>query len=402
MQQQSSRTGHAMAADVRTKGDYPVNETMTAYGVDAPHFRLALRIPHDPDAADHRWPGRWPYLSGLEMPALDTAPGCARAHVRALLREWKADNAVAEDALLVLSELMTNAVATTHRQATPAPVRLWMLGDGVSVLVLVWDATMPPPVPAPAAADAEHGRGLAIVAALSARWGWYFPAEQPGGKVVWALLQTAGPPDRRPALTSRTAHPHPQRRAVEKGTPGLITRRVPVRRVPPGPAERRVVPALARPRGQEAARRREGPNSAPHWRRARDRKEQPVSHATAPGDREDAAVRAACPGRRQCICQEDPGNGPCECALPVTREQVGRLRAYASQHPERAFIMSELAGEWMSALVDFLPPGTDGEDPVLAWMSAPCTLPPAADLRASADLEALLDMLDAPPAAALS
>jgi len=85
--------------------------------------------------------------------------------------------------------------------------------------------------------------------------------------------------------------------------------------------------------------------------------------------------------------------------VPVTREQVGRLHAYADQHPERAFIMSELEGAWMSALADFLPPGPDEEDRVLAWMSAPCALPPDADLRSSADLGELLDMLGAPPAA---
>lgn len=53
----------------------------------------------------------------------------------------------------------------------------------------------------------------------------------------------------------------------------------------------------------------------------------------------------------------------------------------------------------MSALADFLPPGPDEEDRVLAWMSAPCALPPDADLRSSADLGELLDMLGAPPAA---
>jgi hypothetical protein len=51
-----------------------------------------------------------------------------------------------------------------------------------------------------------------------------------------------------------------------------------------------------------------------------------------------------------------PGNAPCDCALPVTREQAGRLHAYASQHPERVVIMSELQGRWIGALLDFLPP----------------------------------------------
>jgi hypothetical protein len=119
-----------------------------------------------------------------------------------------------------------------------------------------------------------------------------------------------------------------------------------------------------------------------------------MSHATAPESREAADLR------RQCICQEAPGNRPCACPRPVTREQAGWLRAYSAGHPERAVIMSELTGEWMSALTAFLPPGEDSEDRVLAWMGDPYELPPAADLRSSADLGTLLDMLGASPAAA--
>jgi anti-sigma regulatory factor (Ser/Thr protein kinase) len=160
----------------------------------APRFTAALRIPRDPAATDHRWPDQWPRRSELELAALETAPGCARAHARAVLWEWKASDTSADDALSVVSELVTNAVTSTREHRVPAPVRLWMLGDGATVLILVWDATMPAPVPVPAAPEAEHGRGLAIVEGLSARWGWYFPAGQPGGKVVWALMPPAGPP----------------------------------------------------------------------------------------------------------------------------------------------------------------------------------------------------------------
>jgi hypothetical protein len=124
-----------------------------------------------------------------------------------------------------------------------------------------------------------------------------------------------------------------------------------------------------------------------------------VTQAAVPASPEGTAVQLSAAARRQCICQEDPDDGPCEHAAPVTREQVARLRAYATAHPERAFIMSEITGEWLSALADFLPPGADAEDRVLAWMRAPDELPPAADLRASADLAALLDKLGAPPAA---
>jgi hypothetical protein len=122
-----------------------------------------------------------------------------------------------------------------------------------------------------------------------------------------------------------------------------------------------------------------------------------VTSTTTPGDKGPAAVTA----RRQCICQEDPGNGTCDCALPVTREQAGRLYAYASQHPERVVIMSEPQGAWMSALLDFLPPAPDGQDRVIAWMSDPRALPPAAGLLSSADLGDLLDLLGAPPAPAM-
>ncbi len=33
--------------------------------------------------------------------------------------------------------------------------------------------------------DVEKGRGLLLVEAVSARWGWYFPPDA-DGKVVWA------------------------------------------------------------------------------------------------------------------------------------------------------------------------------------------------------------------------
>lgn len=127
-----------------------------------------------------------------------------------------------------------------------------------------------------------------------------------------------------------------------------------------------------------------------------------MTSTTAPGDRDAAAISAANAARRQCVCQEDPANGPCACALPVTREEVGWLRAYAVQHPERVIILSETEGAWMSALLDFLPSGADDAERVLAWMSAPYALPPAAGLRSSTSLGELLDMLGAPAPTAKS
>jgi len=131
----------------------------------------------------------WPRREYLELRALDTAPGKARAHVVDVLREWRLTE-LAEAAELVASELVTNSVLATRAAGWPGrqpPVRLWLLGDDASVLVLVWDALSASPAPGEAAIDDESGRGLAIVAALSQAWDSY-PDSTLGGKVTWALI----------------------------------------------------------------------------------------------------------------------------------------------------------------------------------------------------------------------
>jgi hypothetical protein len=98
----------------------------------------------------------------------------------------------------------------------------------------------------------------------------------------------------------------------------------------------------------------------------------------------------------KCICQEEAGAAPCDCATPVTREQVDRLRTYLTTNTTRTVIYSELANEWMAALDAFLPVGPD---PLEAWLIDPYNLPPAADLQHASGLGALLDMLGAPAVA---
>jgi hypothetical protein len=85
--------------------------------------------------------------------------------------------------------------------------------------------------------------------------------------------------------------------------------------------------------------------------------------------------------------------------MPVTREQVGRLRAYVALQPDRAVAYSKLADEWLAVLHSFLP---TSDDPILTWLQAPFDVPPTADLHHASDLGTLLDMLGAPPAAVLS
>jgi hypothetical protein len=163
-----------------------------AHSARAPRYTPAPPpVPRDPATPDHRWPDRWPLCSYLELAALDTAPGSARAHAGAVLWEWKLA-AIADEAALIVSELVTNAMLAARAAPRPDPVRMWMLGGmEAGVMFLVWDATEPAPVLEVATPDAEHGRGLTLVDALSARWGYYHPAERPYGKVVWAALPAA-------------------------------------------------------------------------------------------------------------------------------------------------------------------------------------------------------------------
>jgi hypothetical protein len=111
---------------------------------------------------------------------------CARAHVRQLLWEWGRAE-LAGDAGIVVSELVTNAVvATAGLRPTVAPLLVWLGSDTRCVLAAVADASPRPPVRLDTSPDAEGGRGLALVAAFSSRWGWH-PATAAGlVKVVWA------------------------------------------------------------------------------------------------------------------------------------------------------------------------------------------------------------------------
>ena len=93
------------------------------------------------------------------------------------------------DAMSIAAELVGNAV----RHAVPLPggvVRVaWHLLVGGGLLIKVTDggsANANAPMIRPPSADAVDGRGLAIVAALSRRWG----VDRDGlGQCVWAELR---------------------------------------------------------------------------------------------------------------------------------------------------------------------------------------------------------------------
>lgn len=150
----------------------------------------------------------WPMSSVLPpMGALTSAPGTARAQVRAVLGGWGLAE-LTEDCVLVLSELATNAVEASTGPAGRLlyvngrmPVlRVCLFSDGVRLLIEVWDQATGFPALRRPASDAEAGRGLHLVDGLTGgRWGW-----QPGhgpAKVVWAeLTSELADPERDKAL----------------------------------------------------------------------------------------------------------------------------------------------------------------------------------------------------------
>ncbi|WP_316526780.1 ATP-binding protein [Kitasatospora brasiliensis] len=126
--------------------------------------------------------------------------GRARRWVRSRLLNHGVDPdaPMAETVVLVVSELVTNAVVHT---GCPAVLRLCLPvaedpaeGDGaqdngpsVPLRVEVADASRVAPAPRHAGADedATNGRGLELVELLCERWGWYPDGE---GKRVWCEI----------------------------------------------------------------------------------------------------------------------------------------------------------------------------------------------------------------------
>lgn len=123
--------------------------------------------------------------SALELAPLPTAVSCARLHAVHVLHEWDLRE-LADDAALIVSELMTNAAYASTVLPERPPVVLRLTAGQSSVLIEVWDQSPLDLEPGEADADGECGRGLVVVAALSTRWGSQRTERR--RKVIWAEL----------------------------------------------------------------------------------------------------------------------------------------------------------------------------------------------------------------------
>ncbi|MFG3285374.1 ATP-binding protein [Streptomyces sp. NPDC048111] len=98
------------------------------------------------------------------------------------------DEPVAETLILLISELVTNAVVHT---GCPAVLRM-LLGpaEGGTVRVEVADRSCCPPRPRHAQGDDTNGRGLELVDGLADRWGW---RAEGVGKSIWCEVDRGAP-----------------------------------------------------------------------------------------------------------------------------------------------------------------------------------------------------------------
>ena len=100
-----------------------------------------------------------------------------------------ADEALAETLILLVSELVTNAVVHT---GCPAVLRLSLpctAAEQATVRLEVADASGRAPVPRCVDGEATGGRGLALVDGLADRWGW---SAEGAGKRIWCELDRCG------------------------------------------------------------------------------------------------------------------------------------------------------------------------------------------------------------------
>jgi anti-sigma regulatory factor (Ser/Thr protein kinase) len=126
-----------------------------------------------------------PRLLALALPGIPESVPVARLRVRAALG-LHGLGGYADDAEIITSELVTNAVRHACGNDTETiGITLTRARSPVTVTIAVSDCSVHGPVRCDTPTSGEQGRGLQIVEALSAYWGW---RRVDGGKAVFAVL----------------------------------------------------------------------------------------------------------------------------------------------------------------------------------------------------------------------
>jgi two-component sensor histidine kinase len=134
----------------------------------------------DPHAAGAR------SVDAVHEPLTGT-PARIRRSLRATFAQWQLPVEAAENALLVIEELVANVV---DHARTPFRLTVSQEPDdraGSALRIAVRDGSPDSPSLRPFSARADRGRGLQMIDALTSRWGC---DGTPAGKTVWAVLPT--------------------------------------------------------------------------------------------------------------------------------------------------------------------------------------------------------------------
>ncbi|MFD9128471.1 ATP-binding protein [Kitasatospora sp. NPDC059571] len=145
-----------------------------------------------------------PTSSSMAVPHGPASVGAARRRLRRELGDHGIADTVVDDAVLILSELLSNSCryarplgklteldeTSFDEPGEPDPggilVRWWTSDDGPLTLSVTDGGSVTRPMPASPSLTARGGRGLSIVGRLSCAWG---VRDAPGEVTVWAALQ---------------------------------------------------------------------------------------------------------------------------------------------------------------------------------------------------------------------
>ncbi|MBT2383579.1 ATP-binding protein [Streptomyces sp. ISL-11] len=133
-------------------------------------------------------------LPDIDQRTFDSVPdsvGRARDFTDKSLLAWGLD-ALADDVRLCVSELATNAVVHGTDHSTDQNFLVRLIADDRYVHLEVHDDHHLWPERRQADEGDLSGRGLGLVAALSA--GWCVEPRQPSGKIVWTRFEIAPAP----------------------------------------------------------------------------------------------------------------------------------------------------------------------------------------------------------------
>ncbi|MGW1890392.1 ATP-binding protein [Streptomyces sp. NPDC002004] len=153
-----------------------------------------------------------PTSSSMAVPHGPAGVGKARHRMRSQLRRHGVPESVIDDAVLILSELLSNACRHGRplgdALAGDGDVRAaWCVGPTGRLTVEVTDGGGPTrPVPATPSVTARGGRGLNIITALADDWGVRDDAR--GEVTVWVVVQDGVSVEhRREDFATRVASP---------------------------------------------------------------------------------------------------------------------------------------------------------------------------------------------------